>query len=95
MSVSRFRAAVTFLSVALFLALVATPGTRQLLTAGTPVGVAETGGASLPPLTASPAGIISFFNELRTGYMEKPIDPETFGAEVERHLRNARAGWTP
>lgn len=30
-----------------------------------------------------------------TGYMEKPIDPETFGAEVERHLRNARAGGTP
>ena len=30
-----------------------------------------------------------------TGYMEKPIDPETFGSEVERHLRNARAGGTP
>jgi len=70
-SVSRFRAAITFLSVVMFLGLVAIPGVRQLTTAGTPVGVAETGGASLPPLTASPAGIIRFFNELRTGYMEK------------------------
>ena len=30
-----------------------------------------------------------------TGYMEKPIDPETFAAEVERHLRAARPGEPP
>ena len=30
-----------------------------------------------------------------TGYMEKPIDPETFVAEIERHLETAPPGRTP
>ncbi len=29
------------------------------------------------------------------GYLEKPINPETFVAEVERHLKEARKGCNP
>jgi len=29
------------------------------------------------------------------GYLEKPIDPDTFVADIERHLRPANGGSTP
>jgi hypothetical protein len=68
---SRFRTATVFLSIAVFSALILTPGVRQLTTPGGPGAVAESGGTVLPAFDGSPAGALKVFNELRSGYLDR------------------------
>ncbi|QLA15582.1 alginate O-acetyltransferase AlgX-related protein [Desulfolutivibrio sulfoxidireducens] len=70
-AVSRFRNAVVFASIAVFLALVLAPGVGEALFPNMAAHISESGQGTLPRLGASPGSWVGFFNALRGGYLEK------------------------